>query len=69
MIFPELMSEMRRPMDFWKGMAVAQLFIYAVYTIYASVTYKYQGQYTQSLSYYGIPGTAGAAYALQTVST
>lgn len=30
MIFPELMSEMRRPADFWKGMGVAQIFIYVV---------------------------------------
>lgn len=34
MIFPELMAEMRRPRDFIKGMALAQLLIFVVYLVY-----------------------------------
>jgi type III secretory pathway component EscV len=34
MIFPEMMAEMRRPMDFYKGMAVAQMLIFVVYLVY-----------------------------------
>lgn len=34
MIFPEMMAEMRRPMDFYKGMACAQILIFVVYLMY-----------------------------------
>jgi hypothetical protein len=34
MIFPEMMAEMRRPMDFYKGMAMAQILIFVVYLMY-----------------------------------
>jgi len=34
MIFPEMMAEMRRPMDFYKGMAMAQMLIFVVYLVY-----------------------------------
>jgi hypothetical protein len=34
MIFPEMMAEMRRPMDFYKGMACAQMLIFVVYLMY-----------------------------------
>ena len=33
MVFPEFMSEMRRPRDFLKGMWAAQAFIYVVYMV------------------------------------
>jgi hypothetical protein len=33
-LFPELMAEMRRPMDFYKGMACAQLLIFTAYMTY-----------------------------------
>ncbi|SOV08725.1 related to neutral amino acid permease [Ustilago sp. UG-2017a] len=62
MIFPELMSEMRRPMDFWKGMISAQALICSVYLIYANVVYAFQGQYVLGQSYNGI-----AKYSFQTV--
>lgn len=62
MIFPELMSEMRRPMDFWKGMISAQALICTVYLVYANVVYAYQGQYVLGQSYNGI-----AKYSFQTV--
>jgi amino acid transporter len=32
MIFPEFLSEMKRPRDFLKGMWAAQIFIYVVYS-------------------------------------
>jgi hypothetical protein len=35
MIFPELMAEMRRPMDFPKGMICAQILISVVYLMYS----------------------------------
>ncbi|GAC97645.1 amino acid transporter [Pseudozyma hubeiensis SY62] len=62
MIFPELMAEMRRPMDFWKGMIGAQALICTVYLVYANVVYAYQGQYVLGQSYNGI-----AKYSFQTV--
>jgi hypothetical protein len=34
MIFPEMMAEMRRPMDFYKGMACAQILIFVAYMMY-----------------------------------
>jgi hypothetical protein len=39
MLFIEFMSEMRRPRDFWKGMILAQGFIFAVY-IFVSVSFE-----------------------------
>jgi hypothetical protein len=45
MIFIEFMAEMRRPMDFWKAMAFAQIFIFVVYTLFGLFVYTYQGQY------------------------
>jgi hypothetical protein len=34
-IFPEMMAEMRRPMDFPKGMICAQILISVVYLMYS----------------------------------
>ena len=58
MLFTEFMAEMRRPMDFWKAMLLAQAFIYVVYMVFGIVVYSYQGQYTinpagQGMSPYG----------------
>ena len=58
LVFVEFMSEMKRPWDFWKGMASAQMFIFSIYLIFAMVVYKYQGQYVinpanQGISEYG----------------
>ena len=39
------MAEMRRPMDFWKSMAFAQLFITIVYMFFGLFVYSYQGQF------------------------
>ncbi|KAF9992351.1 hypothetical protein BGZ80_004352 [Entomortierella chlamydospora] len=54
MIFPELMAEMRRPMDFWKAMACAQTLIFVVYLMYGVFVYSLQGQYTLPLAYQGV---------------
>ncbi|KAI8601163.1 transmembrane amino acid transporter protein-domain-containing protein [Dissophora ornata] len=62
MIFPEIMAEMRRPMDFWKGMACAQTLIFAAYLMYGIFVYAYQGQFTLPLAYQGV-----SKYSWQTV--
>ncbi|KAF9009481.1 transmembrane amino acid transporter protein-domain-containing protein [Cyathus striatus] len=54
MIFPEMMAEMRRPMDFWKGMAMAQSLIFAAYLLYGCFVYAFQGQFTLGLAYQGV---------------
>lgn len=68
MIFPELMSEMKRPRDFLKGMWFAQLFIYFIYMFYGLFMYGYQGQYVVNPSYLGISKynlqTAGNVFAM-----
>jgi amino acid permease len=58
LVFVEFMSEMKRPWDFWKGMAAAQMFIFTIYLVFAMVVYNYQGQYVinpanQGISEYG----------------
>ncbi|KAF9265882.1 hypothetical protein L218DRAFT_1018756 [Marasmius fiardii PR-910] len=54
MIFPEFMAEMRRPMDFWKGMVCAQLLISTVYLLYGLYVYSFQGQFTLPLAFQGV---------------
>ncbi|KAG0209750.1 hypothetical protein BGX28_009970 [Mortierella sp. GBA30] len=54
MIFPEIMAEMHRPMDFWKGMAMAQSLIFVAYLVYGVFVYSYQGQFTLPLAYQGV---------------
>ncbi|KAK7037552.1 hypothetical protein VNI00_011044 [Paramarasmius palmivorus] len=54
MIFPEFMAEMRRPMDFWKGMVCAQLLISTVYLMYGLYVYSFQGQFTLGLAFQGV---------------
>ncbi|KZV86995.1 oligopeptide transporter protein [Exidia glandulosa HHB12029] len=54
MIFPEFMAEMRRPMDFWKGMLAAQTLIFCAYMMFGVYVYAFQGQYTLAVSYQGI---------------
>ncbi|KAG0688025.1 hypothetical protein C6P40_001519 [Pichia californica] len=58
LVFIEFMAEMKRPWDFWKGMACAQLFIFSLYLLFAMVVYHYQGQFVinpanQGISNYG----------------
>lgn len=72
MIFPEMMAEMRRPMDFWKGMTLAQLLIFFLYILYGSFIYAFQGQFALPLAYQGVSRfswqTVGNALALVTVT-
>lgn len=42
------MSEMRRPMDFWKATILAQTFITVVYIFFGVFVYAYYGQYAAS---------------------
>ncbi|KII95622.1 hypothetical protein PLICRDRAFT_121216 [Plicaturopsis crispa FD-325 SS-3] len=62
MIFPEMLAEMRRPWDFWKGMVCAQLLIFFAYLLYGVFVYSFQGQYTLGLAYQGV-----SKYSWQTV--
>ncbi|KAK7906011.1 hypothetical protein LTR67_000736 [Exophiala xenobiotica] len=61
-LFVELMSEMRRPMDFWKGLVCADILIYLCYMVYGLYTYCMQGQYAYNVSYQGV-----SPYGWQTV--
>lgn len=54
MIFVEFMAEMRRPMDFWKAMALSQIFIFIVYMFFGLFVYSYQGQYTVNVSLFSL---------------
>ncbi|KAI6131783.1 transmembrane amino acid transporter protein-domain-containing protein [Pisolithus thermaeus] len=63
MIFIEFMAEMRRPMDFWKAMAVAQLFITIIYMFFGLFVYSYQGQFVLTIANQGI-----SLYSLQTAT-
>lgn len=62
-IFVELMAEMRRPMDFWKAMALAQLFITFAYMFFGLFVYSYQGQFVVNPANQGI-----SLYSLQTAT-
>ncbi|OAA78805.1 Transmembrane amino acid transporter family protein [Akanthomyces lecanii RCEF 1005] len=50
-LFVSFMSEMRHPMDFWKGMICAQAFICFVYLFFGVFVYSYFGQYSASVIY------------------
>lgn len=50
-LFVSFMSEMRHPMDFWKGMLCAQVFICLVYLLFGLFVYSYFGQYSASSIY------------------
>ncbi|KIK78020.1 hypothetical protein PAXRUDRAFT_347790 [Paxillus rubicundulus Ve08.2h10] len=63
MIFVEFMAEMRRPMDFWKAMALSQVFITFVYMFFGLFVYSYQGQFALNPANQGI-----SIYSLQTAT-
>lgn len=46
MLFVSFMSEMRNPWDFWKGLLIADTFIYVCYMFFGLFVYSYQGQYS-----------------------
>ncbi|KAL1640492.1 hypothetical protein SLS58_006842 [Diplodia intermedia] len=61
-MFCELMAEMRRPWDFWKGLIVADTFIFTCYIAFGLAVYSAQGQFAYNPAYQGI-----TPYAWQTV--
>ncbi|KAH0835432.1 transmembrane amino acid transporter protein-domain-containing protein [Lanmaoa asiatica] len=63
MIFVEFMAEMRRPMDFWKALACAEVFISVVYMFFGLFVYSYQGQFVLNPANQGI-----SLYSLQTAT-
>lgn len=52
-LFTELMAEMRRPFDFWKGFILAEIFIFICYLVSGMVTYTAQGQFTYNPAFQG----------------
>jgi Transmembrane amino acid transporter protein len=67
MVFVEFMSEMKRPMDFIKGMAMAQTIIFTCYLLYGLFVYAYQGQYVVNPANQGV-STYGWQTALNIIS-
>ncbi|KAL9080037.1 MAG: hypothetical protein Q9157_001121 [Trypethelium eluteriae] len=61
-IFPQIIAEMRRPMDFLKAFSIAQAFIFTIYVFYGLFVYSFQGQYTLAVAYQGV-----SRYSWQTV--
>ncbi|OUM51748.1 hypothetical protein BVG19_g871 [[Candida] boidinii] len=53
-VFPEIISELKRPWDFWKCAFLAQAFILIVYLIYGNVIYSKQGQFSITPAVFGI---------------
>jgi hypothetical protein len=53
-IFPQIISEMRRPMDFLKAFSIAQALIFTIYVLYGLFVFSYQGQYTLPVAYQGV---------------
>ncbi|KAH3667503.1 hypothetical protein OGAPHI_003152 [Ogataea philodendri] len=58
LVFPEILSEMKRPWDFWKSMLLAQSCILVIYLLYGNFVYAKQGQFTNSPAVLGISDTA-----------
>lgn len=61
MVFPNFFAEMRKPWDFYKSYFVAQSIIMTFYILFGILIYARQGQFTQSLFYFGV-----SDYAYQT---
>jgi hypothetical protein len=53
-IFAQIIAEMRRPMDFLKAFACAQLLIFCLYFFYGLYVYTFQGQFTLPVAYQGV---------------
>ena len=62
-IFPQIIAEMKRPMDFLKAFTVAQAVIFTVYVTYGLYVYSFQGQFTLAVAFQGV-----SRYSWQTVS-
>jgi hypothetical protein len=61
-IFPQIIAEMRRPMDFLKAFSIAQALIFTIYVFYGLYVYSFQGQFTLAVAYQGV-----SRYSWQTV--
>jgi hypothetical protein len=53
-IFIDIFGEMRQPWSFWKSAAIAQSIIMTIYILFGILIYARQGQFVQSLYYFGI---------------
>lgn len=53
-VFPEVISELKRPWEFWKSLIVAEGLILIVYLIFGNYIYAYQGQFSNSPSVFGV---------------
>lgn len=53
-IFPQIIAEMRRPMDFLKSFAIAQALIFVIYVFYGLYVYSFQGQFTLAVAFQGV---------------
>ncbi|KAH3668451.1 hypothetical protein OGAPHI_002205 [Ogataea philodendri] len=62
-VFCEVMYELKKPMDFWKGMLCAQAFIMVIYLVFGLFVYSYLGQWSYVTANMGI-----ATRALQTAT-
>ncbi|WPH01333.1 Hypothetical protein R9X50_00417400 [Acrodontium crateriforme] len=49
LLFMAFLAEMRHPMDFWKGVLMAQAFIACVYLLFGLYVYSRYGQYSYSI--------------------
>ncbi|KAJ5820512.1 hypothetical protein N7474_006103 [Penicillium riverlandense] len=63
LLFVAFLAEMRHPMDFWKGLMCAQIFICVVYIFFGAFVYSYYGQYSAQ-----VITTAIQPFSLQTVA-
>lgn len=48
LLFVAFLSEMRHPMDFWKALLIAEVFICVVYIFFGVFVYSFYGQYAAS---------------------
>ena len=53
-IFPQIIAEMRRPMDFLKAFSLAQAVIFTIYLFYGLYVYSFQGQFTLPVAFQGV---------------
>lgn len=44
--YPSFMAEMRHPMDFWKGLIIAEIITTAIYIVFGMEVYHFYGQFT-----------------------
>lgn len=53
-VFPEIISELKRPFEFWKTLISAETIILIVYLIFGNYIYAYQGQFSNSPAVFGV---------------